>query len=521
MQDFGKAFAQSASASRNVSDFVEQAVPAGIAFQNDVIVPFERDETCAGDAGGEPAAFARTARTASSRQCSTSVGTLTCGSRSATSMSSTASRMRTAFSGDVVMRCRSLNHCICSGGAAGNEQRGEDLAEGRILLAPALAHQRDQSVGLSRSPAAIRACAGRAQSRHRARDGSRAPDAAPRRRWRPRNPATCRAGETGRARPPRPRFRDRARRRRTRCPRRPSRTGRCRACRSGSAGDRAASACSRWLQIGLSQSYSRWLSQLRGLHQRRALADFRIGDANAVGRRAEMNLLPRMRAGAAAGEALARRAASSTVPTKRMPLRAMVRISRCSSPLSPTALRAALMRLVSVESDTMRPPQTDGDQIVLAHHAVAILHEVKQQVEHLRLDRDQFRAAPKLAPVGIKYMIFKAKLHRAAPRITGRYQAIIKPISRTNQARGKVFGVRMSGAIRLPSLGSDDFARSRRAAEPGRLDHGIPAIHRISLRPRGLSRLLRHHSLRHRLRRQAWWCPRPSTPARSCQSPRR
>jgi hypothetical protein len=46
-----------------------------------------------------------------------------------------------------------------------------------------------------------------------------------------------------------------------------------------------------------------------------------------------------------------------TSPTKRMPLREMVRISRCSSPESPTALRAALMRLTSVESDTIRPPQ--------------------------------------------------------------------------------------------------------------------------------------------------------------------
>ena len=47
-------------------------------------------------------------------------------------------------------------------------------------------------------------------------------------------------------------------------------------------------------------------------------------------------------------------------PTKRKPLRAIVRISFCSSPLSPTARRAALIRLVNVESDTMRPPQTDA-----------------------------------------------------------------------------------------------------------------------------------------------------------------
>ena len=67
--------------------------------------------------------------------------------------------------------------------------------------------------------------------------------------------------------------------------------------------------------------------------------------------------LGRRRIGGARFVALGR---MRTAPTNRMPLRAMVRISLCSSPLSPTALRAALMRLVRVESDTIRPPQTDA-----------------------------------------------------------------------------------------------------------------------------------------------------------------
>ena len=49
---------------------------------------------------------------------------------------------------------------------------------------------------------------------------------------------------------------------------------------------------------------------------------------------------------------------SDTSATNRMPLRATVRISRCSPPVSPTAFLAALMRLVSVESETIRPPYT-------------------------------------------------------------------------------------------------------------------------------------------------------------------
>jgi hypothetical protein len=47
-------------------------------------------------------------------------------------------------------------------------------------------------------------------------------------------------------------------------------------------------------------------------------------------------------------------------PMKRRPLRGMVRISCCFRPLSPTAVRAALIRLVSVDSDTIRPPQTEA-----------------------------------------------------------------------------------------------------------------------------------------------------------------
>ena len=55
---------------------------------------------------------------------------------------------------------------------------------------------------------------------------------------------------------------------------------------------------------------------------------------------------------------LRRAAASVDLPTKRIPLRGKVRIRRCASPLSPMALRAALIRLVRVDSETIRPPHT-------------------------------------------------------------------------------------------------------------------------------------------------------------------
>ena len=51
---------------------------------------------------------------------------------------------------------------------------------------------------------------------------------------------------------------------------------------------------------------------------------------------------------------------TSTGATKRNPFLAKVRIQDCFSPVSPMALRTALIRLVSVDSETIRPPQTDA-----------------------------------------------------------------------------------------------------------------------------------------------------------------
>ena len=85
----------------------------------------------------------------------------------------------------------------------------------------------------------------------------------------------------------------------------------------------------------------------------------------------------------------------------------MVRIRRCSSPLSPTALRTALMRLVSVESETMRPCQTAIDQIILADDAFAVLHQIDQQVEYLRADRNGFRPAREFATIDVECAVSK------------------------------------------------------------------------------------------------------------------
>ena len=74
---------------------------------------------------------------------------------------------------------------------------------------------------------------------------------------------------------------------------------------------------------------------------------------------------------------------------KRKPFLGSVRMSFWSSPLSPTAARAALMRFARAESETIRPCQTALQKIVLADDASAVADQVDQQVEHLRLDRDE------------------------------------------------------------------------------------------------------------------------------------
>ena len=56
-----------------------------------------------------------------------------------------------------------------------------------------------------------------------------------------------------------------------------------------------------------------------------------------------------------------------------------------------------------------------SNQIVLADDAVAVLHQVNQQIEHLRLDRNGLGAAAQFAPIDVKRMIGKEKLHVGAP----------------------------------------------------------------------------------------------------------
>jgi hypothetical protein len=78
------------------------------------------------------------------------------------------------------------------------------------------------------------------------------------------------------------------------------------------------------------------------------------------------------------------------------------------------------------------PPVPDRcDQVVLGHHPVAVLHEIEQQVENLRLDRDRLGAAPQLSSGLVEAELAKRKPHGDLLRRHRQRgpHAIIKPAS--------------------------------------------------------------------------------------------
>jgi hypothetical protein len=93
---------------------------------------------------------------------------------------------------------------------------------------------------------------------------------------------------------------------------------------------------------------------------------------------------------------------------------------RCSSPLSPIALRAALIRELNVDSETIRPFHTASSKVVLADDALTVADQVLEELKNLRLERNQIPDAPQLSSRRIQRAIFKGVEHRTTSRIGGR-----------------------------------------------------------------------------------------------------
>ena len=56
------------------------------------------------------------------------------------------------------------------------------------------------------------------------------------------------------------------------------------------------------------------------------------------------------------------------------------------------------MRLNSAESERRAPPD-NGQQVILAHHPVAMADQIHQQIEHLRFDSHQGSSPMQLPPI--------------------------------------------------------------------------------------------------------------------------
>jgi len=114
---------------------------------------------------------------------------------------------------------------------------------------------------------------------------------------------------------------------------------------------------------------------------------------------------------------------SLTAPRSECPSAEWSRISFCSLPLSPTAFRRQLMRLSSVESDTIRRAR-QVNEVVLLTDAIAMFQQMNQPVEHLRLHGDECAVPVQLAPV-VRECAVEAEFH----------VAFIDLFSRNNQVR--------------------------------------------------------------------------------------
>ena len=132
-----------------------------------------------------------------------------------------------------------------------------------------------------------------------------------------------------------------------------------------------------------------------------------------------MNLLPQMvrrdRRLRLSGRRRGRRARSRLLAHRADKADALARdrcgSASCCSPLSPTALRTAVMRLLSVDSETMRPPQTAAMISSLVTTRSRFSNQIDKEIKDLRLDLNQSRAAPQLAAADVERIVAENELH--------------------------------------------------------------------------------------------------------------
>src|SRR5215467_11341000 len=159
------------------------------------------------------------------------------------------------------------------------------------------------------------------------------------------------------------------------------------------------------------------------LDQRRAASCERVSNSNAVGRGTEMDFLLRCcrrlrRCGGFIFCRLIYRADEANALARDGPNQPLL--------IATVADRFARGVDATGESRVRHDPAAPNrsDKIVLANHAVTVLDEIQQQVEHLWLKRDELRGPPKLSALRIEYVVFKAKLHVCPRRGFSRYAKV-------------------------------------------------------------------------------------------------
>jgi hypothetical protein len=85
-----------------------------------------------------------------------------------------------------------------------------------------------------------------------------------------------------------------------------------------------------------------------------------------------------------------------------------------SSELARLAHASYAARQRRIRHDPTAPDRLQ--EVVLADDAIAVLHQINQEVEHLRFERDQLAATPEFAPVEVKHVIAEAKLQIGSSR---------------------------------------------------------------------------------------------------------
>ena len=85
---------------------------------------------------------------------------------------------------------------------------------------------------------------------------------------------------------------------------------------------------------------------------------------------------------------------------------------RCVWPLSPIALRIVMIRCARIPSPTNRAGPQLLEQFALGDDAIAMLQEIREDVDGVRLQRTHRPSAPQFIPVSIERIRPKSVDHR-------------------------------------------------------------------------------------------------------------